>query len=87
MTKPVPTTSTPAPVPSTPSPAAGTPAAAANPQRNTTDDDRNNANRRAAKEKEKFKGTIELMHGHVFQLFKESRKPNQFTLTLEALCA
>jgi len=36
-------------------------------------------------EKSKFKGTIEGMNGHVFQLFEESKKANQFSNTLLAL--
>jgi hypothetical protein len=37
------------------------------------------------KEKESFRGKIEKMDGHVFQLPEEGRKGNQFTQTLEAL--
>jgi hypothetical protein len=37
------------------------------------------------KPKEKFKGTIKKLHGYVFQLYEESQKHNQFTLSLEAL--
>jgi hypothetical protein len=49
---------------------------------------RDNARRRGKdkdKEKEKFRGESEKMHGHVFQLYSESKKANQFTTTLEAL--
>ena len=35
--------------------------------------------------KEAFKGTVEKMEGNVFQLPEESKKANQFTLTIEAL--
>ena len=43
--------------------------------------------RKKGKEKEKdfFKGKVEKMGGHVFQLAEEGRKGNQFTQTLEAL--
>ena len=37
------------------------------------------------KEKDFFKGKIDKMDGHVFQLAEESRKGNQFSQTLEAL--
>ena len=41
--------------------------------------------RKKDKEKDLFKGKIEKMDGHVFQLAEESRKGNQFSQTLEAL--
>jgi hypothetical protein len=37
------------------------------------------------KEREPFKGKVDKLDGHVFQLAKESRKGNQYTQTLEAL--
>jgi hypothetical protein len=37
------------------------------------------------KKKDTFKGKMDKMDGHVFQLAEESRKGNQFTTTLEAL--
>jgi hypothetical protein len=37
------------------------------------------------REREPFKGNILKMNGHVFQLHEESRKVNQYTLTVEAL--
>ena len=37
--------------------------------------------------KEIFKGKIEKMNGHVFQLSEEGRKGNQYTQTLEALAS
>lgn len=43
-------------------------------------------NRRGNKDKaSRFTGTVEGMHGNVFQLYEESRKANQFTKTMEAL--
>jgi hypothetical protein len=41
----------------------------------------NQRRRGSDKPKEKFKGLIESMHRHIFQLFEESHKPNQFSLT------
>jgi hypothetical protein len=48
----------------------------------TTDKTTNDAK---AKTRELFKGKVDKMDGHVFQLAEEGRKGNQFTQTLEAL--
>jgi hypothetical protein len=45
----------------------------------------NNNNNTNNKPREKFKGTVEKMHGHVFQMAGESHKPDQYTKTIEAL--
>jgi hypothetical protein len=45
---------------------------------------RNNKDQKA-KEKDLFKGEVEKMNRHVFQLPEEAKKPNQFTKTMEAL--
>ena len=77
------------PIPITPTATSGTTTREQH-RRNTAEQDaiedsEKNSYEPKQKDKEPFKGTIDKMDGHVFQLPEESRRANQFTLTIEAL--
>jgi hypothetical protein len=54
-------------------------------EQDAIDDTEKTPHEHKKKDKELFKGKVEKMDGHVFQLPEEGRKGNQFSQTLEAL--